>query len=141
MWGWLHRARWGIPDRDVCSVKRERTASPLQALVLLNDPQMVEASRVLGEKLVGIHGDGVAPLVGDAFRRVVGRVATEKELAVLVRLYREQLAIYQGKPEKAEALLKTGDAARDTELPAAKVAAAAVVVNGLLNFDATVMKR
>lgn len=127
--------------RDVCSVKRERTASPLQALVLLNDPQFVEASRVLGEKLVAAHADDVRALVGDAFRRLVGRVPSAEESAILVKLFSEQLAIFEADGGEAQALLKTGDAPRDGKLSAAKVAAAAVVVNGLLNFDGCVMKR
>ena len=127
--------------RDVCSVKRERTASPLQALVLLNDPQMIEASRVLGEKLVAAHGDHTGALVADAFRRTVGRLPRDEESAVLQRLATEQLERFQADPAAAEALLGIGDAPRDAALPAAEVAAAAVVVNGLLNFDASVMKR
>ncbi|MGI9241829.1 MAG: DUF1553 domain-containing protein [Verrucomicrobiales bacterium] len=127
--------------RDVCSVKRERTASPLQALVLLNDPQIVEAARVLGEKLVVAHGDDAASLVRDAFRRTVGRSPRTEEAAVVERLYREQLALFEGDLAAAGALLSTGDAPRDEALPSAEVAAAAIVVNGLLNFDASVMKR
>jgi hypothetical protein len=127
--------------RDVCSVKRERTSSPLQALVLLNDPQMVEAARVLGERLVVAHGDDVAALVGDAFRRLTGRVASAEELDVLARLYQEQMAVFKADAGKAKSLLATGEAPRDVNLPAEKVAAAAVVVNGLLNFDGSVMKR
>ena len=127
--------------RDVCSVKRERTASPLQALVLLNDPQMVEAARVLGEKLARDHGDDVDGIVGAAFRQLVGRQASAEELAVLAKLYREQYSVFEAAPEKAQALLKTGDSRMDEKLPAAKVAACAMVVNALLNFDGSVMKR
>jgi len=127
--------------RDVCSVKRERTASPLQALVLLNDPQMVEASRVLGEKLHVKHGEAAPALVSEAFRILVGRNPSAKESTILVALYTEQLAVFSADPAKAEEYLKTGDAPRDANLSAAKVAAAAVVVNGLLNFDGCVMKR
>jgi hypothetical protein len=127
--------------RDVCSVKRERTASPLQALVLLNDPQMIEASRVLGEKLVRIHGGDDTSLVADAFRRAVGRTPRQEEAEVLQRLSREQLELFEADPTAVMALLGTGDAPRDEALPAAQIAAAAVVVNALLNFDACVMKR
>ena len=127
--------------RDVCSVKRERTASPLQALVLLNDPQLVEAARVLGEKLCVAHGEDQAALVADAFRRVVGRVASDEELVVLGKLFEEQLGLFSQDPAKADALLKTGSAPRDGKLAAPRVAAASVLVNGLLNFDAVVMKR
>ena len=60
---------------------------------------------------------------------------------ILIRLYGEQLTIFEADETKADALLKTGDAPRDATLASAKVAAAGVVVNGLLNFDPTVMKR
>ena len=127
--------------RDVCSVKRERTASPLQALVLLNDPQIVEASRVFGEKLVKEHSGAAEALVGEAFARLVGRRPTADESAVLKRLHAEQLELFRRDVSKAEALLKTGDSGRDAKLPAAEVAAAAVLVNSLFSFDGCVMKR
>ena len=64
--------------RDICVVKRERTSSPVQALVLLNDPQLVEASRVLAHQLVAWHGEDTGGIVVEAFRRLTSRRTRKK---------------------------------------------------------------
>jgi len=127
--------------REVCMVKRERTSSPLQALVLLNDPQFVEAARVLGQRVVQQHGDDVDGLVVDLFRTLCSRRPNERERGVLKQLYLEQLAAFEANAEDAERFLQTGDAARDETIAPAKLAAAGVLASALLNFDECVMRR
>ncbi len=131
--------------RDVCSVRRERTASPLQSLVLLNDPQMIEASRVLAESLVRRHGRQVSPLINEAFLRLASREPTEREFAVLAQLWKSQSQYFREHPGQAEQLLSNGQAPRDASLASAhndaELAAATVLVSTLLNYDACVTKR
>jgi hypothetical protein len=127
--------------REVCAVRRERTSSPLQALVLMNDPQLVEAARILGQRLLKKHADDSAAMLGEMFRMLTGRKPGDSEKKILNRLYKEQLDFFQANPEQAENFLKTGDAAADKELAPARLAAAGAVANVLLNFDEAVMKR
>ncbi|NNE00548.1 MAG: DUF1553 domain-containing protein, partial [Pirellulaceae bacterium] len=127
--------------RDVCRVQRERTASPLQAFVLLNGPQFVEASRGLAEQLVVQHGQNSEQIVADAFRRLTSRRASKKELAVLNQLYDNQLQYFRDHNDDAQAFLKVGDAIANDKCDPAELAATTVVVSTLLNYDESVMKR
>ncbi len=127
--------------RDVCAARRDTTATPLQSLVLLNGTQFVEAARVLGEKLVRANGEDVAAIVGDAFRTLTARQPDATEREILTNLYNAELTSFQRNPARAEKFLATGDAPRDPALPAPRVAAAGVVVNTLLNYDGSVVKR
>ena len=127
--------------RDICVVKRERTSSPVQALVLLNDPQLVEASRVLAHRLVAGHGEDIEGIVVEAFRRLTSRRPSAQETELLVQLCREQREHYSANPDAAAALLATGQARPVGELPSDQVAAVAMMVNMLMNFDACVRKK
>jgi len=127
--------------REVCTVRRERTASPLQALVLMNDPQLVEAARILGQEMLKKHADNSAAMLDEMFRILTGRHPGKSEKDILARLHREQLEFFEANAENAKAFLKTGDAAADTNLAPARLAAAGAVANVLLNFDEAVMKR
>ncbi|MCZ6794286.1 MAG: DUF1553 domain-containing protein [Planctomycetota bacterium] len=127
--------------RDVCVVERHVTATPLQALLLLNDPQYVEAARVLAERVLREAGPGLDERITHAFRTLTSRRPTADEVTVLERLYREQREEFRARPGAAEKFLAVGDAKRDEELSPLDVAALAVMVNALMNHDATVMKR
>ena len=108
---------------------------------MLNDPQLVEASRVLAHRLVASHGTSSDEIVVEAFRRLTSRRPSAREKELLVQLYQEQLGHYSADLEAAAALLGTGQARLAGELPADQVAAVSIVVNMLMNFDACVMKR
>jgi len=127
--------------REVCSVKRERTASPLHAIVLLNDPQLIEAARVVGQAMVKKHSQDHAASINELFRRFTSRFPSERELAVLCKAYQQQFDYFTKRPEQVTQFLKTGDAAVDETLPAAQVAAMGMVVNLLINFDECTMRR
>ena len=129
------------PRRAVCIAKRERTDSPLQALILLNGVQYVEAARVLGEKLHKEAAGDVKKMIELGSMRVLSRPADEKEIEIYSRLYQEQLEYFRGKPTEAEELLKVGSAPRDTAVPAPEAAAAAMLGQVLLNHDVCVVKR
>jgi hypothetical protein len=127
--------------REVCTANRETTTTPLQALVLLNDPQFVEAARVLGERLLKQHPDDCAARIRDAFRTLTGRLPDEQETATLQRLCDEQKAIYEKNPADAAKLLSTGESKWDQSLPRADFAATTMLVCAVMNLDDFVMKR
>jgi hypothetical protein len=129
------------PRRAVCISKRERTDSPLQALILLNGVQYVEAARVLGEKL-HLEAKGELPkMIESGFLRCLSRKPDAKEVQICTQLYQEQLTHFKAVPKEAEELLKTGNAKRDASVPAPEAAAAAVLAQALMNHDASVVKR
>jgi len=130
-----------VPKRVVCVVKRDTTNTPLHAFVLLNGPQFVEAARVLAESLHRAGDGRREAIAAGAHVRLLGRPAGVAEMATLLRLYDEQLAWYRDHPAEAEAYLKIGDTPRDAALPAPEVAAAATLVNTLMNHDGFVVKR
>lgn len=127
--------------RDVCTVRRERTSSPLQALVLLNDPQLIEAARVLGEKMLVVHGDDVEAMAQAMFLKLTSRRAEPAETAILVQLFKEQLRQFKAAPEEAKKFLAIGDSPYNSELDEARLAAAGTLANALMNYDECVTKR
>ena len=129
------------PRRAVCTAKRERTDSPLQAFILLNGVQYVEAARVLGEKLHKDANGDVRAMIEHCFLRCLSRKPDAKEIEIATHLYNEQLAHFRQSPGEAEKLMKTGNAKRDPAISAPEAAAAAVLAQALLNHDACVVKR
>lgn len=127
--------------RDVCVVKREQTSTPLQALVLFNSPQMVEAARVLGQGLVEKHGADSNVLLSEMFRAMTGKRPDERQQQVLQAMYNEQLQYFAEHPEHAQELIGVGDSPASEKTDSDHVAAAAVVAGALFNFDACMMKR
>ena len=127
--------------RDVCRVHREVTSSPLQAFVLLNGPDFVEASRVMATKLIPKHPDNPNALIGDAFRALTSRPPSPAETTILRSLYDEQLAHFKQNTANADALLKTGASPQNKDLPADQQAATAVLINAIMNLDEAVTKR
>ena len=122
--------------RDVCIVKRAATSSPLQALVLWNDPQYVEASRKLASRSMRSGGDA-RQIAGQLFRRLTSRVADEEELAILLQLQQEQHSAFLAEPEQAQALISVGESALDTDLDPSELASWTVVSQVMLSFDAS----
>ncbi|MGN6543554.1 MAG: DUF1553 domain-containing protein, partial [Aureliella sp.] len=129
------------PRRAVCIAKRERTDSPLQALILLNGVQYVEAARVLGQSLYRDCQGDVPKMIQAGMLRCLSRSADEQEVEILSQLYQEQLEHFAEHPEQAAELLKVGNAPRDESLPAPAVAAATVLAQALLNHDLCVVRR
>jgi hypothetical protein len=128
-------------SREVCTAKREVTATPLQALVLLNDPQFVEAARVLGEGLLVRFPSDAAARHRAAFRQLAGRAPDAGEEALLARLFAEQRAIFAKAPADAEAFLSTGASPWNRVLPREDFAATTAVVSAIMNLDDFVVLR
>jgi hypothetical protein len=122
------------PNREVCVVNRPVTTTPLQALVLLNDVQFLEASRALAQRMLQQPGDERAKLSW-AMWETVGRPVTAAELQVLAAALERERARYQGDPELALAYLGNGESPRDTSLPVAEHAAWSIVAGLLLNLS------
>ncbi len=127
-------------SREICSARRERTTTPLQALALLNDPQMIEAARALAERLIHEHPDRVDARLQIAFRMLTSRLPTSAELAILERMYNEQREHFAQATDDAIALLDTGVSPRDPDLASDDHAAMTVVVEALMNFDECMTK-
>ncbi|HTL55705.1 MAG TPA: DUF1553 domain-containing protein [Candidatus Limnocylindrales bacterium] len=129
------------PSREVCTARRETTITPLQALVLLDDPQYVESARVLAEQLVRQDASDIDARITEGFRLATGRRPESRELDILRQLYSEQAALFKDDPAAAETYLKTGDRPRDEALPVQEVAATAVLTSALMNLDEFVTER
>lgn len=129
------------PRRAVCIAKRERTDSPLQALILLNGIQYVEAARVLGETLYRESSGDIDKMIDAGFVRCLSREAREREHIILKQLFEEQLKYYQSHEAEGAALLKVGNKARDESIPVAQSAAALMLAQAMLNHDECVVKR
>ncbi len=130
------------PTREVCTISRSRTNTPLQALVLLNDVQFVEAARALAGEVASVEPTAeVGDQITLAFIRVTGRSPDKTECQLLESLYREQLALFDGGEQQAEAFLEPGELKPATDIPANHLAALTVVCQTLLNLDAAVYSR
>ncbi len=124
--------------REVCRVRREIAASPLQALVLMNGPQFIEASRVLAASLIRLHGDDSIATASDAFVRLTSRKPTDQEAKVLQQLYEEQLAEFSKHPDQAGELAKVGSSPPADDVDSIKLAAVTVLVNSVMNLNESV---
>jgi hypothetical protein len=129
------------PNRDICIIQRENTNTPLQALVLLNDPQFVEAARVLAERMQIEGGEELDEQLNHAFRLATGRHAKAKEIQLLRELYQEQMASFEQEPGRMEELLSVGEYPRNPLLDTERTAALTVVASTVLNCDEAYMKR
>lgn len=130
----------GTP-REICTIRRGVTSTPLQALTLLNDPQFIEASRVLSEKLLKESPDDIEKQIQVAFRLSTGLNPEPQQLAILTSHYESSLLAFQGTPAMADSILSVGMKPFDVDLPKEQTAALALVVSTIFNFDETYMKR
>ena len=129
-----------VPSRDVCSVQRERTNTPLQALVLLNEPLFIEASRVLAERMQK-ERDELKARITFAFRQLCGRHPNGSELSALMEQYHFVKEKFEQDRLSAIALLEVGDHPVDRDLYLVETAALTMVANTIMNFDEAYMKR
>ena len=123
------------PTREKCVVKRERTNTPLQALVTLNDPQFVEAARALAQRLISEGGEKTADRINLAYRLTTSRAANSREISILTETLEEQIATFKDKPEQAKQFLEVGESKRDESIDAAEHAAWTVISQLILNLD------
>ena len=130
---------FNAPSREVSCVRRDRTNTPLQALVMLNDPQYVEASRVLAQHTLQAGGDDLARLNAAALR-LLSRPLKPAETAILTDSLGKLRAHYVAQPGDAAALLGVGDSKSDEKLPKSELAAWTMVCSQLLNLDEVLNK-
>ena len=128
------------PDRETCIVHRAITNTPLQALVLMNDPTYVEASRKLAERMMKEAGPGPDERIAFAFDCATARAPSAQEMAVLKKVYDAQLEVYRADRPAADKLLKVGESPRDEKLDASELAAWTTVASVILNFDETITR-
>ncbi len=126
-------------SRSYCIMRRQNTNTPLQALVTLNDPTFVEASKVMGEQMTREQDNTKAIIY--AYRKLTGLKPDQKELDLLTALFQNELKKFKAHPGKQKGWLDTGQYHVDTHLDPAVVAANAVVANTILNSDASLTKR
>lgn len=127
--------------RDVCATRRQVTNTPLQALVLLNDVQFVEAARKLGERILELGGSNDESRVIWAWREVIGTTPSQDQRALLMELVREQREIFKTAPQNATALLKMGEAPANPALDPIESATFTVLAQTLINMDAAITLR
>ena len=127
----------GATQREVSCLRRERTNSPLQALVTLNDVQFIEAARVLAEQVLKQPEDR---RVSEAGRRVLLRPFAPAEMAVVKASHDKLLAYYRAHVDDAKTLIAQGEHKADAALPPADLAAMTMLCNELLNLDEVLNK-
>ena len=120
-------------------MRRQKTSTPLQALVLLNDPIFLEAAKVLGQKMSKATSNEAA--IASAFRSLSGRAPTHDELQVLLEQQQQEIQKFKTESTKTEGWLTAGDFALDSSIDPALLAANAVVASTIINADASVIKR
>ena len=131
---------FNAPSREVCTVRRERTNTPLQALVTLNDPQFVETARRLAENaLKRSQGDDSVALDFVA-QRVLSRPFSIDERALVLAAKQYYLDHYQSQNKEAQSLIQVGEAKVDKSLDSATLAAWTMVCNQVLNLDEALNK-
>ena len=133
-------ATFDAPSRDVCVSRRPRSNTPLQALAALNEPTLLEAARVLAQRVLQEGGADSKKQMDFAFRLCTARPPTKLERERLISLYEQQLKSFERDTASAEKLVDQGAAERPAHLDVRKLAAWMMVANVLLNLDETLTK-
>jgi hypothetical protein len=133
-------ATFDAPDRETCTVRRARTNTPLQALVLLNDPTYVEASRKLAERILTEGGDTADARIDFLFRLATARRPSDREHAILMALLRDQEQKYREDGKAADQLLGVGESPSNPKLPKDQLAAWTTMASAVLNLDESVTR-
>ncbi|MEO6181618.1 MAG: DUF1553 domain-containing protein, partial [Verrucomicrobiota bacterium] len=134
-------ATFDAADRSYCTARRQNTSTPLQSLALLNDIQIVEAARLLSQRMLREGGATDAERINWVFRAVTSRKPSAKELVILKRLLSEQHEFFRGDASAVEQLLKVGEVKNDATMDPVELAAGTVLAQALFNYDETVMRR
>jgi hypothetical protein len=128
------------PSREECTADRARSNTPLQSLVLLNDPTYVEAARAFAENILRQGGSNSADRLNFAFRRAVSRDAKPTEIKILEQLLQKHFHEYESDPNAAKELLSTGAKPVPDDIAQAELAAWTSVARVILNLHETITR-
>ena len=131
---------FNAPNREYCVVRRERTNTPLQALVTLNDPQFVEAAKALAQSTLKDGGTTDQSRLDNLTKRILSRPLRTNEAAIALSSLRDLQAYYQDHVDDAKQLLSTGEMAIDSSMDAVRLAAWTMLANELMNLDEVLNK-
>jgi len=132
-------ATFDAPEREFCLVRRSSTNTPLQAFVMLHDPQFVEAARHLAQRMMSASKNAEERMQ-HGFRLVTSRLPNQEEKAVLQALFQERFDLYTRDRKSAQAVLSVGDSNQNANLPKPELAAWTTVARVLLNLSETITK-
>ena len=133
-------ATFDAPTREECTVNRVNSNTPLQALVLLNDPIYVEASRVFARNILEQGGKDPNADLTFAFNRALGREPSPEERRILTDLYTKNLARFRAAPAKAREFLSVGESPNPRSLEPVRLAAMSTVARAILNMHETITR-
>lgn len=128
------------PGREVCSLRRQRTNTPLQALVMMNDPTFIESARVLAERLMQDQDLSNTEIIQTAFRSITSRFPDEAELEVLEKQLAYSLKRYEGDEASAIQMIETGESKPNQYLNPGKLAAYTTLCSLIMNLDEAITR-
>ena len=131
---------FNAPSRETCTVRRERTNTPLQALATMNDIQFVEAARILAQRALKDGGPTPAAKMDFVARRLLARPLRQQEQMVLEMSLDELETHYKANPKDAKELITVGESKPEPTLPADKLAAWTMLTNQMMNLDEVLNK-
>jgi len=131
---------FNAPTRETCTVRRDRTDTPLQALVTMNDTQFVEAARVLAQNAIQTSGKTFEARLDFVTERVLARPFRPEEVAATESAYNDLLTYYRAHPDEAVSLLQVGESKPNPSLDKAEHAAWTLLTNQVMNLDEALNK-
>ncbi|MFS4456709.1 PSD1 and planctomycete cytochrome C domain-containing protein [Maribacter sp. 2304DJ31-5] len=127
-------------SRDLCSVKRQETNTPLQALVLLNDPQLIEAARALALNTIYDHPGNIEEQIAHIFQKATSRLPDEEEMNMLTEHHSDMISGIEDGTFIASDYVTIGEFISDGNIPEKELASLAVVAHTILNLDETITR-
>jgi hypothetical protein len=131
---------FNAPSREICTIRRDRTDTPMQALATLDDPQFVEAAKYLGQRAIKLGGDNDEARIRWMGKRVVSRDFNASEIKIIKASLHDFEEYYQAKPNDAKGLLTSGESKVDPSINVSQLAAWTMVANELMNLDEALNK-
>ena len=128
------------PSREACTIRRERTNTPMQALMLMNDPQFFEAARAFAERAIKESDETPEARLGYLFEAATARLPKPVEAELLLKTFQAHYQELEADPEAAKALITIGESTPDETLNAVEVAAWTMIANLILNLDEVLNK-
>lgn len=129
------------PEREKCTARRSVTNTPLQALVLLNDPTYVESARAMATRILMEGPNDTGKRIQLAFRLATARVPSAAEMQILRDMEEKQLSVFRHNPDSARKLIAVGESAVNPKLDPAELATWTTISSTILNLDETVTKQ